>query len=115
MYNNYGKLTDTEIKLFNCLKGLYTNILYSASDRPINRKKLFSELKKIEELLLEIKNGSSKTAGTRINTRKNKTKSKGITKRKTNKITDRSQIFIRRPKIKRFKNPFYLSIKNKKK
>ena len=102
---------------------MYTDILYSASDRQIDRKKLFSELTKIEKLLLEIKDGSLTpiTAGTKIKTLKNKkmnngiTKSNGITKRKTNKITDRKKLFIRRPKIKRFKNPFYLSIKNKKK
>jgi hypothetical protein len=112
LYNNYGKLTDKEIELFNCLKGLYTDILYSVSDRPIDIKNLFSELKKIEKLLVEIKNSSRKTAGASMTTRKNKQSVNG----KTRKIIDRRNIFIRKPKIKRFKNPFYLSkkIKNKK-
>ena len=55
MSNNYAVLNPKEKELLNCLKGLYTDILYSASNRPIDRKKLFSELKKIEELLKKLK------------------------------------------------------------
>jgi hypothetical protein len=99
---NYTKLNNTEKELLNKFNDLYINILYSASDKPINLSKLFTELNIIKQLLYKISNASHLLLSEKVSN--NRANGLWTLKNKTN-------IFARKEKIKRFKNPFYLSSK----
>ena len=104
---NYTKLNNTEKELLNKFNDLYINILYSASDKPINLSKLFTELNIIKQLLYEISNASDILLSEKVlNNRAN-----GIIRTKNKTIQNKMNIFMRKEKIKRFKNPFYLPAK----
>ena len=104
---NYTKLNNTEKELLNKFNDLYINILYSASDKPINLSKLFTELNIIKQLLYEISNASDILLSEKVlNNRAN-----GIIRTKNKTIKNKMKIFMRKEKIKRFRNPFYLPSK----
>ena len=86
------------------------SIMYDLVNIWFVKNMIWYELKKIEDLLREIKDSLTQTpiihitAGTRIKTHKNKRRTNG----KTRKITDRRKIFIRKPKKGIFKKLLYL-------
>ena len=120
---NYEVLDDKEKELLHKLNELYINNLYLTSDKVINLSKLFNELNKIKQLLHKISNIYNISQPNNIfnNTRKglgligmqtNKTNTTNKTnKTNTTNKTNKTNIFTRKQKIKRFRNPFYLSSK----
>jgi hypothetical protein len=112
--NNYASLTKPEIKIFNQLQYIFVEYLYNARSEPIDMTALYADLKDLGNLIhIKIK-GKKKTSvasidvaeGINKKTRKTRTYN---SKTKSNLKTRVS--FKRRPKQRRFKNPFFLSIK----
>ena len=109
--NNYKSLTPKQIELFEYLKGLYVNYLYINSDEAIDIPSLMSDLKEIKQIIYEIvhskrkTNSVSKTLSTKLVDVARGVKLRNKTRKQKNTL------FIRKPKQKRFKNPFFLSLK----
>ena len=105
--NSFGSLNEKQKTLFGYLKGLYVNYLYNSSDETIDIPSLFSDLKEIKQLLHEIAYSKRKTQSSSSKSLSSDV-AKGI---KTRKNRSKSNIFSRKPKQRRFKNPFFLSVK----
>jgi hypothetical protein len=117
--NNYKSLTPKQKELFEYIKGLYVNYLYIISDEPIDISSLMGDLKEIKQLIYEIIHSKKQTSS--ISKSKTSSVSKSsfsktavasglkYSKNKTRKVNN--SIFNRKPKQKRFKNPFFLSLK----
>lgn len=103
--NNYNSLNEKQRDLFEYLKGLFVNYLYVSSYEPINIPSLFSDLKEIKQLLHEIAYARRKTT---TSSSKRTDVASGI---KTRKNKTKNNIFRRKPKQRRFKNPIFLSLK----
>ena len=102
--NNYFSLNKEKIKLFDAVSLMYKKYLYTPRHEPYNLNDLLNHLKNIGNLLHLIVYGKKKTTTISENV-----VASGIKTRKR-KIAN-SEIFKRKPLIKRFKNPFYLSLK----
>ena len=105
--NSYSSLNSKQKTLFEYIKGLYVNYLYNSSDEPIDLASLFGDLKEIKQLLHEIVHARRKSSSSR---KTSDDVASGIKTRK-NKNTNKNSIFRRKPKQRRFKNPFFLSLK----
>ena len=90
--NNYKTLNKKQTILFESLKKLFINYLHNSSDKQIDLTSLFSDLKKIKQLLEEIIYSTIPEMSVTSSIKKTKT------------------VFTRKT-TKRFKNPFFLSIK----
>ncbi len=116
LYNNYDKLTNDEMDLFEILKEIFTNYLYLNAITPINKDRLIGDLNEFTDVIYKIRFNKNKTMDTTSRTSqvskntsiKAKDKASGIKTRK-NRYSNVS--FKRRPKQKRFKNPIFLAIK----
>ncbi len=97
LYNNYNNLTDNENKVYNHLCYLFYNHLYEPRHEPNNLEKLFKDLHILGNLIKKCINDEGSY-------RNSETSSKKSSRKK-------SSIFKRKSAIKRFKNPFLLSIK----
>lgn len=100
--NNYTKLKENEMKIFKQIQFIYNEYMYSPRHEPVNMDDLYKDLKILGNLIHIIIHGKRKTSssiGGNI-TKKN---------RKVNIFS--SSIFKRKPLIKRFKKPFFLSLK----
>jgi serine/threonine protein kinase len=104
---SYTSLNSKQKDLFEYLKGLYVNYLYLTPDESIDISSLFSDLKEIKQLLHEIAYSKRKTQSSSSKSLSSDV-AKGI---KTRKNRSKSNIFKRKPKQRRFKNPFFLSVK----
>lgn len=100
--NNYFSLNKEKLKLFNALCNLYKTYLYSPRHTPYNMKELFGDLKEISILLNNI---------TDITMDKYYNTSKKTTSKTTSKRTHKLPLFRRKPLVKRFKKPIFLSFK----
>ena len=103
LFNNYDKLTIQEMKLFNKLKHIFVEYLYSPRHTAIPMDGLYSDLKDLEDLLYKL-----------AMPKKSKSKKPNITRRNYARGVQnkRSSItFKRKPKQRRFKKPFLMSIK----
>jgi serine/threonine protein kinase len=133
--NNYNLLSKNELNIFNQLQFIFIEYLYNPRDEPIDFNMLFSDLKDLGNLLYIKFKGKKKTFTSKSSSIK-KTNSKN-TKSKlfletlplnlardvnnnTRKIKNKEKLkyeiktsvsFKRRPKQRRFKNPFFLSLK----
>ena len=111
LFNNYDKLTMQELELFNKLKHLFVEYLYKPRYEPISMDLLYSDLSDLEDLLYKL--AFTKEKKTIKSKSKEKTKEKKTIKSyargKSNKKSSIS--FKRKPKQRRFKNPFLMSIK----
>ena len=120
--NNYSSLSDIELDIFNMLTYIFTEYLYNPRHEPIDMNLLYSDLKDLGNFIhLKLK-GKVKTSSLIKTNSLIKTsslnKAAGISKKtqknKNNKLINKSKTsisFKRRPKQKRFKNPFFLSLK----
>lgn len=103
LYNNYFSLNAEKLKLYNKICFLFKQYLYTPRNQPYDMNKLFGVLKDIGNLIHIIITGKKKTTvsssplASGVKTRKNKKSQSGLFKRK--------------PLIKRFKNPIFLSLK----
>jgi serine/threonine protein kinase len=111
---NYKSLTPRQQELFEYIKGLYVNYLYIISDEPIDISSLMGDLKEIKQIIYEIiyskRKTSRKTSSVSKSSLKNDLAS-GLKYSKNKTRKSKYSIFNRKPKQKRFKNPFFLSLK----
>jgi len=116
--NNYYLLNENELKIFDKLKLIFVNYLYSPRHEPINMNSLYSDLKDLGNLIyaiLKLKNKTNSNTNKNnysslrvANSIKNKTKKF----RKSLKNTLKSKVsFKRKERVKRFKNPIFLNLK----
>lgn len=103
LHNNYFTLNNEKMALYDHISYIFKKYLYSQTHAPYNMNKLYNDLKELGNLIYFIINGSKK---------KSKSSSPFASGIKTRKIkTSKSTIFKRKPLIKRFKNPLFLSLK----
>jgi len=109
--NNYSTLNKEEIKIFNQLQYIFVEYLYNARSEPIDMNTLYSDLKVLGDLIY--KNLNSKKRNTKVSSNLARDLNKRTRKNSINKknILKTHISFKRRPKQRRFKNPFFLSIK----
>lgn len=103
LYNNYFSLNTEKMKLYNKISFLFKHYLYTPRNQPYDMNKLFIVLKDIGNLLHIIITGKKKT------TVSSSPLASGIRTRKMR--ASKSSLFKRKPFIKRFKNPIFLSLK----
>ena len=129
--NSYSSLTKNELKIFNQIQFIFVEYLFNPRHEPIDMNMLYSDLKDLGHLFNIKLHGKKKTSSissssssvkedaglgiynkTRKNTRQNKN-NRNTRHSKNNKIfREKSSIsFNRKPKQKRFKKPFFLSLK----
>ena len=100
---NYFTLNANELKIFQQLQHIFNEYLYTPRHEPINVDELLMELKTLGNLIDIVAHGKKRSTSSErslvggIKTRKLKSSS--------------SAIFKRRKLIKRFKKPFFLSLK----
>jgi len=111
--NNYKSLTPKQLNLFEYLKGLFVNYLYLTPDEPIDIAALSSDLKEIKKIIYEIANSRIKTSSVSKTSSliKMTNGARGLKSRKNKTRKYKNNIFIKKPKQRRFKNPFLLSLK----
>jgi len=96
--NNYSKLTKQEMDIFNKIKYLFIEYLYNPRHEPININALYSDLEELSSLFRKIMSKKIDNA-------------RGINRTKKISTTKSNVSFKRRPKQRRFKKPFLLSLK----
>lgn len=104
--NNYFSLNKEKLELFDTLCSIYKNYLYSPRYEPYIMSELLNDLKELGNLLHIIIRGKRKTTAT-----SETALASGIKTRKRRKSASKSQLFKRKPLVKRFKNPIFLSLK----
>jgi len=112
--NNHKTLTKGEQKIFNQLQFIFVEYLYNPRHDPIDMNMLFSDLKDLGNLIHIKLTGKKKTTSTSSknpSTRSSRDRASGIKTRKNVNERKTSIKFIRGPKQKRFKKPFFLSLK----
>jgi hypothetical protein len=102
--NNYFKLNDNELKIFKQLQHIFNEYLYTPRSTPINMNQLYGDLKTLGNLINIIAHEERKTKSSEHSL------AAGIKTRKNSRIS-RSVIFNRKKLAKRFKKPFFLSLK----
>jgi serine/threonine protein kinase len=109
--NNYSSLTKNELKVFNQLQFIFVEYLYNPRHEPINMNQLYSDLKKLGNLLyftINKVNNRNVSIKKSYNSYDNangiyrKTKRNYIKEKNLHKIS-----FKRRPNQRRFKNPIF--------
>jgi len=105
LYNNYFSLKENEMKILKKIEYIFNEYLYNRRHEPIDVNNLMNDLNELGNLIhigaYDKKKTSTQIAG-KIKTHKTK-------KRIDSSIN--SFIFKRKKLIKRFKNPFFLTIK----
>ena len=109
--NNYKSLTPKQQELFEYIKGLYVNYLYIISDEPIDISSLMGDLKEIKQIIYEIIHSKRKTSSISKSSFSKSDVASGLKYSKNKTRKNINSIFNRKPKQKRFKNPFFLSLK----
>jgi serine/threonine protein kinase len=109
--NNYNTLQPPELKIFNKIKIIFIKYLYNPRHEPINLNLLYNDLKVLGNLIYQADKGRKKTTST--SSKLSSSRASGIRKTRKNKhINSKTSFkFVRKPKVKRFKNPIYLSLK----
>ena len=100
---NYFSLNKEQLNLFNHLCFMYKYYLYSPRAKPYDMSELFSDLKELGNLL----HGNTRTTITTSE----RTLARGVKTIKRRKPLSKSQLFKRKPLVKRFKNPIFLTLK----
>lgn len=103
--NNYFTLNEHELKIFKQLQYIYNEYLYTPRVVPIDMDDLFKNLKTLGNLIHIVTHGKKKT------TSSERSLASGIRTRKNGNKTSSSSIFKRKMLKKKFKKPFFLSIK----
>jgi serine/threonine protein kinase len=118
--NNYARLTENEMQVFQHLQFIFNEYLYGPRHEPIDLKTLYSDLKALGDTMNITLTGKKRTTsssskskstlkevdlGSGVKTRKNRRGSKQKSNGKTLTVIRRD----RRPR--RFKNPIFLSVK----
>jgi len=103
--NNYFTLNDNELKIFKQLQYIFNEYLYTPRASPINMNELYHDLKILGNLIHIVAYGKRPASSSE------RSLIGGIKTRKNSKKPAGSPIFKRKKFIKRFKNPFFLSLK----
>ena len=103
--SNYFNLNENELKIFTQLKFIFNKYLYTPRASPININELLEEFKNFGKLIHIVAYGKRKTTSSK------RSLANGIRTHKNIKRKVNSTIFKRRKLIKRFKKPFFLSLK----
>jgi serine/threonine protein kinase len=122
--NSYNSLSKLEMKIFNQLQFIFVEYLYNPRHEPIDMDTLYSDFKIFSDLLhikltgkrdTDKRDTDKRDTGKRDTNTEKKSSAKGIHKKTrknylaNNKKTRLS--FRRGPKKRRFKNPYFLSLK----
>ena len=102
--NNYFTLNENELKIFKQLQYIFNEYLYTPRAAPINMDELFDDLKILGNLIHIVAHGKRKTTSP-------DSLASGIKTRKIKRKQSSSSLFKRKKMVKRFKNPFFLSLK----
>jgi len=102
--NNYFSLKQAELKVFKQLEYIYNMYLYNPRHEPINMSDLLNDLKELGNRIHMVAYGKKKTSSI-------EPLASGIRKGKTKRRISKSPIFKRKNINRRFKNPFFLSLK----
>ena len=105
LYNNYFSLNKEKLKLFNKLSFIFKKYLYTPRHEPYNIDSLMSDLKELGGLIYIIVHGKKKSKSSSTEDGL----ARGLKTRKRRET--KSALFKRKPLIKRFKNPIFLSLK----
>jgi hypothetical protein len=111
--NNYLNLNEHEMKIFEQIKYIFKEYLYTPRHTPINIDELlgdFNILGNLINVLVYKKSVTSAPTSLEFSIKKYSTK-KYTTKKYTTKKYRKTSVFNKNPKKRRFKNPFFLSIK----
>lgn len=103
LYNNYFSLDNEKLELYKQLSYIFKMYLYTPRHKPYDINELFNDLKELGNLMHIINTGNKKSSEI------SSPLASGIKTRKSRK--SKSFIFKRKPLIKRFKNPIFLSLK----
>jgi serine/threonine protein kinase len=106
LYNNYFSLKENHLKIFKHLEFIYNEYMYNPRHEPINMDNLLNDLKKLGKLIYIVAYGKKKTSSIKSEDNLASGIKKGRTRRK-----NKSSIFKRKQLIKKFKKPFFLSLK----
>jgi hypothetical protein len=102
--NNRVKLKENEIKILEKLEYIFNEYLYTSRHEPYNMTELLKDLKSLGDSMYMSIHGRKRTSYI------DSPLASGIRKNKTRKLKS-SSIFKRRKLIKKFKRPFFLSLK----
>ena len=105
--NNYFSLDEKEMKIFKQLKFIYNEYLFTPRHEPIDINALLSDLKLLGKFIHIVAYEKKKT----LTSSSYRVLASGIKTRKNIKKPSNLILFKRRPLAKRFKKPFYLSLK----
>ena len=103
--NNYFSLNKKQLKIFKQIQYIFNQYLYTPRHEPINMTELLNDFKVLGNLIHIVAYGKKKTTSSRAS----KDLASGVKTRKN--ITGNSGVFKRKPLIKKFENPFLLSLK----
>jgi serine/threonine protein kinase len=108
--NSYNTLTKLELKIFNQLQLIFVEYLYNPRHEPVDMNSLFSDFTILGELLrIKITKKSFSP-----NSYTKKRQAKGFKKTRKNNLANEKKTrvsFRRGPRKRRFKNPYFLSLK----
>jgi len=122
LFNNYSKLSEKEIAIFNKLKYIFVEYLYNPRHQPINVNALYSDFKDLGNLFrtklfgkAKINKKSKKNVKRKISSEieGQKELGKGFKMTKKMKSYSKTISFKRKPNKRRFKNPYFLSLQVK--
>lgn len=123
--NNYFSLKQNEMKIYKQLQFMFNEYLYTPRHEPINIKEFLNDLKVLGNLIHIVLYGKkNSTVSITLDNDKQKKSNKTFKRNdsykttkttKTPKSTQSSTLFKRKQLEKRFKNPFFLSLKSNKK
>jgi len=103
--NNYFSLDEKQMKIFKQIKFIFNEYLFTPRHEPIDIKELMSDLKLLSKFIYMVAYGKKKTTSSKSS----EVLASGIKTRKNRK--SHSLLFKKIPLVKRFKNPFLLSLK----
>jgi serine/threonine protein kinase len=101
LYNNYFSLKENEMQIFKKLEHIFNEYMYNPRHEPIIMNDLFNDLKELGNLIYISAHLKKKISSL-------KDIARGIRHRKTKR--QRTSLFNRKKLIKKFKNPFLLSL-----
>jgi hypothetical protein len=103
LYNNYFSLNSEKMNLYNKISNLFKDYLYKPRIKPYDMNEIFDILNDIGKLIHNINFENKKL------TILSSPLTSGIRTQKMR--TSKTALFDRKPLIKRFKNPLFLSLK----
>jgi hypothetical protein len=106
LYNNYFSLKEGELKIFKKFEFIFNEYMYNPRHEPIDMESLLNDLKQLGKLIYIAAYGKKITTSIQ----ETNVMATGIKRRKTRRKNN-SSIFKRKKLIKKFKNPFFLSLK----